>query len=239
MIKRSNIKFLHQCTSADGSVLLPYRDAILRNSTSRPGTIVPRWYQHIINTVTCNNSWRLSHNYIQSLTSAVAVLPPATLSFTSTTPLQQIPVPKRNIKAGFWCAVWNSITNFPITRKAIYTAPTVLRFQYWVLIINTNDLSLLLTPTSRKLQLEECNGCIVHNDSIDHRRANAASYLDKFSCRIACKHNDTVKLTIRPTTTFTHDKPFDFNTTLANLTSDIQASFFPATNTTQVPHQPH
>src|SRR6266496_4632395 len=42
MIKRSNIKFLHQCTSADGTVLLPYKIAIQRNSTYRPGTIVPK-----------------------------------------------------------------------------------------------------------------------------------------------------------------------------------------------------
>src|SRR5437763_16533069 len=49
MIKRSNINFLHQCTSADGSVLLPYRDAIQRNSTSRwhnYSKMVPTHYQH-------------------------------------------------------------------------------------------------------------------------------------------------------------------------------------------------
>src|SRR5437763_2917240 len=239
MIKQSNINFLHQCTSADGSVLLPYRDAIQRNSTSKPGTIIPRWYQHIINTVTCTNSWRLLSDYIRSPTSTVAVLPSAALSSTLITPLQRVSVPERNIRAGFWCAVWHTTTNSPIIGKAIYTAPTVLRFQHWIPIINTNDSSLPLTPTSRKLQLEECNGCSIHNDSIDHRRANAASYLDQFPCRIACKHNDAVKLIMRPTTTFTREKPLDFNTTLANLTSDIRASFSLATNATQVSHQHH
>src|SRR5437763_11171635 len=240
MIKQSNINFLHQCTSADGSVLLPYRDAIQRNSTSKPGTIIPRWYQHIINTVTCTNSWRLLSDYIRSPTSTVAVLPSAALSSTSTTPLQRVSVPERNIRAGFWYAVWHTTTNSPIIGKDIYTAPTVLRFQHWIPIINTNDPSLPLTPTSRKLQLEECTGCIAHKDVTDpRRRANTNSYLDQFPCRIACKHNDAIKLSIRPTTTFSQDKPFDVNTTLANLTSDIRASFFPATNTIHVPHQPY
>src|SRR3989440_6183746 len=64
MIKRSNIQFLHQCTSNDNSVLLPYRDAFTQNSAERPGTITPKWYQHIINKVTHRNSFRITDDFV-------------------------------------------------------------------------------------------------------------------------------------------------------------------------------
>ena len=62
MIKRSKIQFLHQCTTSDNSILLPYRNAFSRNSTERPGTITPKWYQHIINQVTHNDSFRITRS---------------------------------------------------------------------------------------------------------------------------------------------------------------------------------
>ena len=66
MIKRSNIQFLHQYTSNDNSVLLPYRDAFTQNSAERPGTITPKWYQHIINKVTHSNSFRITDDFVQT-----------------------------------------------------------------------------------------------------------------------------------------------------------------------------
>src|SRR3954462_7628181 len=67
MIKRSSIQYLSQCTSADGSVMLPYRDAFKRNSTANPGTRTPKWYQHIISHVCHNNSLRIKDEFIHQL----------------------------------------------------------------------------------------------------------------------------------------------------------------------------
>ena len=44
MIKRSGIQTLSQCTSADSSALLPYRDAFKCNSPAHPDTKLLKWY---------------------------------------------------------------------------------------------------------------------------------------------------------------------------------------------------
>src|SRR4051812_44468669 len=67
MIKRSSIQYLSQCTSADGSVMLPYRDAFKRNSVANPGTRILKWYQHIISHVCHNNSLRIKDEFIRQL----------------------------------------------------------------------------------------------------------------------------------------------------------------------------
>src|SRR6266516_2297876 len=92
-IKQSNIQFLHHYTSSDNSTLLPYRDAFTRNSTERPGTITPKWYQHIINQTTHQNSLRIIDRYVPRQQIPVAA------SYSLTT----VPVPERNIRAAFWC----------------------------------------------------------------------------------------------------------------------------------------
>src|SRR4051812_17761321 len=48
-IKRSNIQTLDQCMSADGSVLLLFREAFHRNNPiDHSGNRAPKWYQHVI-----------------------------------------------------------------------------------------------------------------------------------------------------------------------------------------------
>src|SRR5204862_1628202 len=86
MIKRSKIQFLHQCTTSDNSILLPYRNAFSRNSTERPGTITPKWYQHIINQVTHHNSFRITDDFTPSHHNSVI----------ASTILSTVPVPERN-----------------------------------------------------------------------------------------------------------------------------------------------
>src|SRR5436190_23229856 len=111
MIKRSNIQFLHQCTTSDHSILLPYRDAFSRNSFERPGTITPKWYQHIINYITHSSSFRITDDFI----------PSQRHSMTVSTNLSTVPVPERNIRAAFWCASWDDNNNSPTLGKAFYT----------------------------------------------------------------------------------------------------------------------
>src|SRR3954468_22643695 len=53
MIKRSNIKTLNQCMSADSTVLLPYRNAFRKNSQAYSGGRMPKWYDHLV-TSTCH-----------------------------------------------------------------------------------------------------------------------------------------------------------------------------------------
>ena len=50
-------------------------------------------------------------------------------------------------------------------------------------------------------------------------------YLNSFPCKYTCQHNNVLKLTILSTTRFDRSIILKFNTTLANLTSDIRASF--------------
>src|SRR4051794_17587142 len=220
MIKRSSIQYLSQCTSADGTVMLSYRDTFKRNSNANPGTCTPKWYQHITSHVCRNNSLRIKDEFIHQL-----VLTNVT---SINRPFERAPVPQRNIRAAFWYSTWNNNTQSPILGKAVYTHPSSLQFQHWTPIISVlNNTSTSLTPTSSRLQLKECEGCHLNNN---YTRRRTSQYLDQFPCRISCQHNDTLKLTIRPTTLFDRAATLKFNTTLANLTSDIKASFTPITD---------
>src|SRR5688572_2617149 len=225
-MKRSNIQHLHQCTSADGTVLLPYREAFTRNSLANPGTKVPRWYKHIANTVTGGNSWRLLTTYIRTYSPQVDT----TITVTQSPPLQRVLAPQKESRAAYWCAMWNYSTNSPILGKAIYSSPSILRFQHWIPVNNiTNTTQQSLTPTSRKLQLKECTGCYLNTDVIISSNRNNG-YFDQFPCRIAChQHNEAVKLTISSSPRFNRNLVLEFKTTLAKLTSDIRSSFFPHT----------
>src|SRR4051812_20992812 len=219
MIKRSSIQYLSQCSSADGSVMLSYRDAFKRNSNANPGTRTPKWYQQITSHVCHHNSLRIKDEFIHQLV-------PTNVSSINR-PFEQAPVPQRNIRAAFWCSTWDNNTQSPILGKAVYTHPSGLQFQHWIPIISvSNNTSTSLTPTSSRLQLKECEGCHFNNH-YTHQRTS--QYLDQFPCRISCQHNDALKLTIRPTTLFDREVTLKFNTTLANLTSDIKASFTPIT----------
>ena len=144
MIKRSKIQFLHQCTTSDNSILLPYRNAFSRNSTERPGTITPKWYQHIIDQVTHHGSFRITDDFIPSQQTLV----------TNSNNLSVVPVPERNIRAAFWCATWDDNNNNPILGKAIYTDRASFRFQHWTHVTQLQPGSdNLLTPRSRNLLL--------------------------------------------------------------------------------------
>jgi len=225
MIKRSNIQHLHQCTSVDGTILLPYREAFSRNSSANPGTKVPKWYKHLANTVTGGNSWRLLDTYIrthspQTNIASTSIQPP---------PLQKAPVPRKESRAAYWCALWDNSSNSPIFGKAIYSSPSILRLQHWIPIYNTTIATQQsLTPTSRRLQLKECTGCYLNTDVIVSSNRNNG-YFDQFPCRIPCQHNEAVKLTISSSPRFDRHLELAFNTTLAKLTSDIRSSFFPHT----------
>ena len=152
MIKRSKIQFLHQCTTSDNSILLPYRNAFSRNSTERPGTITPKWYQHIINQVTHNSSFRITDDFIPSQQTLV----------TNSDNLSVVPVPERNIRAAFWCATWDDNNNNPILGKAIYTDRASFRFQHWTHVTQLQPGSdNSLTPCSRNLLLQECTAVLL------------------------------------------------------------------------------
>ncbi|HVH96901.1 MAG TPA: hypothetical protein VM682_08160, partial [Bacillus sp. (in: firmicutes)] len=220
MIKRSSIQYLSQCTSADGSVMLSYKDAFKRNSIANPGTRIPKWYQHIISYVCHNNSLRIKNEFLRLQTPINNII--------INRPFERAPVPQRNIRAAFWCSTWNDSTQAPILGKAVYTHPSSLQFQHWTPVVSTsNNTTTTLTPTSSRLQLKECEGCHLNNNYTFRR---TSQYLDQFPCRIACQHNNALKLTIRPTTLFDREATLKFNTTLANLTSDIKASFTPITD---------
>ena len=102
----------------DNSALLPYRYTFIRNSTERPSTITSKWYQHIINQTTHQNSLRIIDKYV----------PRQLISETASYSLTTVPVPERNIRAAFWCASWNDTDNSPILGKAIYTDQASFRF---------------------------------------------------------------------------------------------------------------
>src|SRR3954469_2855310 len=64
-IKRSNIKTLNQCTSADGTVLLQYRNAFRKNSQAHSGGRMPNWYNYLVVSTYHDNSFHLRDEFIQ------------------------------------------------------------------------------------------------------------------------------------------------------------------------------
>ena len=164
---------------------------------------------------------RIKEEFCRSASDSLSARPT-----TSAAPFQQVSVPQRNIRAAHWCATWNESTNSPIIGKAIYTAPTIFRFQHWIHVTApTANTNTSLTPTSRPLQLRECDGCSLNNDVVGHRRNNAAYYLDQFPCRLSCSHDKALKLSINPTTIFNREATLTFNTSMARLSADIRISF--------------
>src|SRR4051794_39853034 len=91
MIKRSNIKTLNQCTSADDTVLLQYRNAFRKNSQAHSGGKMPNWYNHLISNTCHANSFRLKDEFIQQS--------PRDSTSLNTSPFPRFPVPERNIRA--------------------------------------------------------------------------------------------------------------------------------------------
>src|SRR2546430_514789 len=64
-IKRSNIHTLDQCTSADSSILLPFKEAFCRNNPSdHSGNRAPKWYQHVIAHSCHKNSIRIKDEFL-------------------------------------------------------------------------------------------------------------------------------------------------------------------------------
>ena len=226
MIKRARITYLHQCVSADNSSLLPYREMFSRNSDANPGTCTPYWYQHIMAKVAYNNSLRILDDFIPNDFSTQNQL---------SLPFNRVSVPERNIRAAFWCASWSSTNNAPILGKAFYTDRNSFRFQHWSpqLAIAGPDRSL--TPRSRQLTLTECPGCPLDNSSTDTTRSTNSHYFNQFPCRICLPHDEVVKLNVLPKKKFSRDLPMEFNTTLTNITSDINACFTISTEHTSFP----
>src|SRR4051812_1121224 len=120
MIKRSNIKTLNQCTSADGTVLLQYRDAFKRNSQAHSGGRMSNWYNHLVFNTCHANSFHLKDEFIQQS--------PRDSTSLNTLLFPRFPVPERNIRAASWCSTWNELTQSPIIGKAIYTYPSGVHF---------------------------------------------------------------------------------------------------------------
>ena len=216
MIKRARITHLHQCVSADNSSLLPYREMFARNSDANSGTCTPYWYQHIMDKITHNNSLRILDEFI-----------PKDLSTQNqhSLPFNRVPVPERHIRAAFWCATWSPINNAPILGKAFYTDRNSFRFQHWSPQLAIAGPNRSLTPRSRQLTLTECPGCPLDNSSTDTTRSTNSHYFNQFPCRICLPHEEVVKLNVLLKKKFSRDLPMEFNTTLTNITSDINACY--------------
>src|SRR5215213_7413793 len=93
-----------------------------------------------------------------------------------------------------------------------------------------------LTPRSRHLTLTECSGCPLDNSSTDTTRSTNSHYFNQFPCRICLPHNEVVKLNVLLKKKFSCDLPMEFNTTLTNITSDINACFNAPTNRLTIDH---
>src|SRR3990170_454224 len=209
-ITRSNIQFLHQCSSADSSAMMYYKDAFhMNNPLLRASPITPNWYKHVIKQVAHPNSNRILSQFVRN-------------SPTSC-PLNRVDTPSRNYRPSFWCAKWNLKTYQPIIGKAIYTDTKSFKYQHWSLATSSHPNTTRLTPGSQMLTLQRCSGCQLHNDT-NTRSSN--HYIHSFLCRIVTEHHNVIQLNVKTLERF--DPSSDsavFNSTYNNVTSDIHASF--------------
>ena len=83
--------------------------------------------------------------------------------------------------------------------------------------------------------MTECPGCPLDNSSTDTTRSTNSHYFNQFPCRIRLPHDEVVKLNVLPKKKFSRDLPMEFNTTLTNITSDINACFTISTEHTSFP----